>query len=153
MEIMLQNRKNQTRITNQSLRKKTDLILNALGCNNCEISIVITDDEDIREINKNYRNIDKPTNVLSFPMDDENMVIPGLKILGDIVISEDTAIKEAQEAKITLDQRISQLLIHGILHLLGYDHEISEEEDEKMTQKSIELLSIIEKDKNLSWWM
>jgi probable rRNA maturation factor len=124
-----------------------------LGCNNCEISIVITDDEDIREINKNYRNIDKPTNVLSFPMDDENMVIPGLKILGDIVISEDTAIKEAQEAKITLDQRISQLLIHGILHLLGYDHEISEEEDEKMTQKSIELLSIIEKDKNLSWWM
>lgn len=124
-----------------------------MGCNNCEISIVITDDEDIREINKNYRNIDKPTNVLSFPMDDENMVIPGLKILGDIVISEDTAIKEAQEAKITLDQRISQLLIHGILHLLGYDHEISEEEDEKMTQKSIELLSIIEKDKNLSWWM
>jgi len=124
-----------------------------LGCSNCEISIVITDDEDIREINKDYRNIDKPTNVLSFPMDDENMVIPGLKILGDIVISEDTAIKEAQDAKITLDQRISQLLIHGILHLLGYDHEISEEEDEKMTQKSIELLSIIEKDKNLSWWM
>ncbi|MDY0362561.1 MAG: rRNA maturation RNase YbeY [Desulforegulaceae bacterium] len=150
---MLQNRKNQSRITNQSLRKKTDLILNALGCSNCEISIVITDDEDIREINKDYRNIDKPTNVLSFPMDDENMVIPGLKILGDIVISEDTAIKEAQDAKITLDQRISQLLIHGILHLLGYDHEISEEEDEKMTQKSIELLSIIEKDKNLSWWM
>ena len=124
-----------------------------MGCSNCEISIVITDDEDIREINKDYRNIDKPTNVLSFPMDDENMVIPGLKILGDIVISEDTAIKEAQDAKITLDQRISQLLIHGILHLLGYDHEISEEEDEKMTQKSIELLSIIEKDKNLSWWM
>lgn len=124
-----------------------------MGCNNCEISIVITDDEDIREINKDYRNIDKPTNVLSFPMDDENMVIPGLKILGDIVISEDTAIKEAQDAKITLDQRISQLLIHGILHLLGYDHEISEEEDEKMTKKSIELLTIIETDKNLSWWI
>ncbi|MCB9493836.1 MAG: rRNA maturation RNase YbeY [Desulfobacteraceae bacterium] len=149
---MLQNRKNQSRITNQSLRKKTDLILSALGCKNCEISIVITDDEDIREINKSYRNIDKPTNVLSFPMDD-SMAVPGVKILGDLVISEDTALKESEEAQITLDQRISQLLIHGILHLFGYDHEISEEEDEKMTEKSIELLSLIEKDKNLSWWL
>lgn len=123
-----------------------------MGCKNCEISIVITDDEDIREINKSYRNIDKPTNVLSFPMDD-SMAVPGVKILGDLVISEDTALKESEEAQITLDQRISQLLIHGILHLFGYDHEISEEEDEKMTEKSIELLSLIEKDKNLSWWL
>jgi len=123
-----------------------------LGCKNCEISIVITDDQDIKEINKSYRNIDKPTNVLSFPMDD-SMAVPGVKILGDLVISEDTALKESEEAQITLDQRISQLLIHGILHLFGYDHEISEEEDEKMTEKSIELLSLIEKDKNLSWWL
>lgn len=81
------------------------------------------------------------------------MAVPGVKILGDLVISEDTALKESEEAQITLDQRISQLLIHGILHLFGYDHEISEEEDEKMTEKSIELLSLIEKDKNLSWWL
>jgi probable rRNA maturation factor len=124
-----------------------------LGCKNFQISILITDDQDIQEINKNYRNIDKPTNVLSFPMDDENMVIPGVKILGDLVISEDTAIKEAQTAQISLDQRISQLLVHGILHLFGYDHEISDKEDEKMTKKSIELISLIEKDTNLSWWL
>jgi probable rRNA maturation factor len=86
-------------------------------------------------------------------MDDENMVIPGVKILGDLVISEDTAIKEAQTAQISLDQRISQLLVHGILHLFGYDHEISDKEDEKMTKKSIELISLIEKDTNLSWWL
>jgi probable rRNA maturation factor len=153
MEILLQNRKNQSRITNQSLRKKTALILNALGCKNFQISILITDDQDIQEINKNYRNIDKPTNVLSFPMDDESMVIPGVKILGDLVISEDTAIKEAETAQISLDQRISQLLVHGILHLFGYDHEISDKEDEKMTKKSIELISLIEKDTNLSWWL
>jgi probable rRNA maturation factor len=124
-----------------------------LGCKNFQISILITDDQDIQEINKNYRNIDKPTNVLSFPMDDESMVIPGVKILGDLVISEDTAIKEAQTAQISLDQRISQLLVHGILHLFGYDHEISDKEDEKMTKKSIELISLIEKDTNLSWWL
>jgi probable rRNA maturation factor len=81
------------------------------------------------------------------------MVIPGVKILGDLVISEDTAIKEAQTAQISLDQRISQLLVHGILHLFGYDHEISDKEDEKMTKKSIELISLIEKDTNLSWWL
>jgi probable rRNA maturation factor len=124
-----------------------------LGCKNFQISILITDDQDIQEINKNYRNIDKPTNVLSFPMDDESMVIPGVKILGDLVISEDTAIKEAETAQISLDQRISQLLVHGILHLFGYDHEISDKEDEKMTKKSIELISLIEKDTNLSWWL
>jgi probable rRNA maturation factor len=81
------------------------------------------------------------------------MVIPGVKILGDLVISEDTAIKEAETAQISLDQRISQLLVHGILHLFGYDHEISDKEDEKMTKKSIELISLIEKDTNLSWWL
>ncbi|MDY0131518.1 MAG: rRNA maturation RNase YbeY [Desulforegulaceae bacterium] len=153
MEILLQNRKNQSRITNQSLRKKTALILNALDCKDFEISIVITNDEDMRQINQKYRNIDKTTNVLSFPMDDESMIIPGIKILGDLVISEDTALKEAQDARITLEQRVSQLLVHGILHLLGYDHETSDEDDKIMTKKSKELISIIENDKNLSWWM
>jgi probable rRNA maturation factor len=153
MEILLQNRKNPSRITDQSLRKKTDLILNALGCENCEISIVITDDSDIREINSSYRNIDRPTNVLSFPMDDENMIIPGIRILGDIVISEDTAQREADSAGITLDQRLSQLLVHGILHLFGYDHETGDEDEKKMTQKSIELMALLEDDKNISWWL
>lgn len=124
-----------------------------MGCENCEISIVITDDSDIREINSSYRNIDRPTNVLSFPMDDENMIIPGIRILGDLVISEDTAQREADSAGITLDQRLSQLLVHGILHLLGYDHETGDEDEKKMTQKSIELMALLEKDKNISWWL
>ncbi|MGE4518504.1 MAG: rRNA maturation RNase YbeY [Desulfobacteraceae bacterium] len=124
-----------------------------MGCENCEISIVITDDSDIREINSSYRNIDRPTNVLSFPMDDENMIIPGIRILGDLVISEDTAQREADSAGITLDQRLSQLLVHGILHLFGYDHETGDEDEKKMTQKSIELMALLEKDKNISWWL
>jgi len=119
-----------------------------------ELSIVITDDEDIKNLNKEFRQLDKATNVLSFPVNDENSsFIPFLSVLGDIVISEDTAKKEALEAGITLDQRISQLLVHGILHLIGYDHESGEAEEEEMTKKSIELLSVIEKDKDLSWWI
>jgi len=125
-----------------------------LGYKDFELSIVITDDEDIKNLNKEFRQLDKATNVLSFPVnDEESSFMPFVSVLGDIVISEYTAQKEALEAGITLDQRISQLLVHGILHLIGYDHEAGEAEEEEMTEKSIELLSVIEKDKDLSWWI
>lgn len=81
------------------------------------------------------------------------MIIPGIRILGDLVISEDTAQREADSAGITLDQRLSQLLVHGILHLFGYDHETGDEDEKKMTQKSIELMALLEDDKNISWWL
>jgi len=121
-----------------------------LGCNAHEISIVIMDDEGIRELNANFRNIDKPTNVLSFPMQEGQFsdITPGL--LGDVVISLDRAEQEAQEADITLDERMSQLLIHGILHLLGFDHEIDEKAAGQMEQKSLELLRLIEKNTGLN---
>ena len=136
------------------MQKKASLILDALGYKDFELSIVITDDEDIKNLNKEFRQLDKATNVLSFPVnDEESSFMPFVSVLGDIVISEDTAQKEALEAGITLDQRISQLLVHGILHLIGYDHEAGEAEEEEMTEKSIELLSVIEKDKDLSWWI
>lgn len=124
-----------------------------MGFKSAEISIVITDDEDIKDLNKNFRGKDKATNVLSFPMMDQDMPDLGLNILGDLVISEQTAKKEAIKANISLGQRLSQLLIHGILHLIGYDHEISAKEDLKMTNKSKELILIVEDDKTLSHWM
>ena len=90
------------------------------------------------------RVLKKPTNVLSFPMrDGEPPYISPL--LGDVVISADTTKKEADEAGITFEERFSQLLIHGILHLTGYDHEISEQDALIMEEKSLELLRIIEK--------
>ncbi len=121
-----------------------------MGCNTHEISIVITDDERIRQLNLNYRKIDNPTNVLSFPMQEGRFsdITPGL--LGDVVISCDTAAKEAENAGISLEERISQLLIHGILHLVGFDHETCEHDAEKMETKSIELLRKIETNKNLN---
>ena len=124
-----------------------------MGYKNAEVSILITDDEEIKNLNKDFRGKDKATNVLSFPMLDENIPDIGIDILGDIVISEDTALREAEKAEISLEQRISQLVIHGILHLLGYDHEISPEEEEKMNKKSMELIALIEKNKSLSFWM
>ncbi len=83
--------------------------------------------------------------------DDNNEIFsPETNLLGDVVISVETALKEADDAKITFEQRISQLLIHGILHLIGYDHELGEDEFLEMETKSLELLQIIEHDVNLN---
>jgi len=121
-----------------------------LGCDAHELSIVITDNAQIQELNNTYRGIDKPTNVLAFPMQEGEFsdITPGL--LGDIVISCDTAQQEAKSADISLGERFSQLLIHGILHLVGFDHETGPEDDRKMTDKSLELLKQIEPNKALN---
>jgi probable rRNA maturation factor len=127
-----------------------------LGYKQHELSILICQDDYIRELNRGYRNVDKATNVLSFPMQEgipdketENpKTYPNL--LGDVVISTDTAQKEADEACISLNERISQLLIHGILHLIGYDHEKSEKDQKDMDEKSLELLEILEPGKELA---
>jgi probable rRNA maturation factor len=120
-----------------------------LGCKSHEISILITDDPQIQELNRTYREVDTPTNVLSFPMQEGKFsdLTPGL--LGDVVISCDTAQKEADEAGITLSERMSQLLVHGILHLVGYDHEKGEEDESAMEDKSFELMKLLEPDKDL----
>ncbi|MFH1156775.1 MAG: rRNA maturation RNase YbeY [Pseudomonadota bacterium] len=124
-------------------------MLSALEYDDHELSILFTDDEAVRELNSAYRGIDKATNVLAFPMMEGEFaeVTPGL--LGDIAISVDTAVREAQEAGITLNERMSQLLIHGILHLVGYDHESGENDALAMESKSLELMKLIEKNQSL----
>ncbi len=121
-----------------------------------EISILFTDNLEIEELNNTFRGIKKPTNVLSFPMLDNNdnnkeeaIILPKTNLIGDVVISVETAIKEAEQAKITMEQRISQLLVHGILHLIGYDHEKGEDHFIEMEKKSLELIKLIEDDTNL----
>ena len=121
-----------------------------MGCDAHEISIVMTDNDQIQQLNKTYRKKNKPTNVLAFPMQEGQFadITPGL--LGDVVISCETAQQEADEANITLLERISQLLIHGILHLMGFDHETSQKDAQKMENKGLELLRIIETNKELN---
>lgn len=95
-----------------------------------EINIAIRNSNTVRLLNKQFRETDSPTDVLSFPadeMDPEN----GLRILGDIVISFPVARQQAEEAKIPVADEIQILVVHGLLHLLGYDHEL-EKDKEKM---------------------
>ena len=149
MEILIDNQQKK-RIPTDIIRQKTKQILSALDCDSHEISLVITDNDQIQQLNKRYRKIDKPTNVLAFPMQEGQFrnITPGL--LGDIVISCETAQKEAKSANINLTERISQLLIHGILHLIGFDHEASESDAIKMEEKSLELLRQIEDNHDLN---
>jgi probable rRNA maturation factor len=110
----------------------------------------LTDDAAIMDLNTQFRNIDKPTNVLAFPMQEGQFsdISPGL--LGDLVISVETAQKEANTVDITLEERMSQLLVHGTLHLVGFDHETGEQDANKMEEKSIQLLRIIEDNTDLT---
>ncbi len=96
-----------------------------MSSNEYEISLLITDDETIRKYNKEYRNKDRATDVLSFPMEDDI-------ILGDVAISFETAKRQSEEAEINIDREVAFLFIHGLLHLLGHDHETSQEDEEEM---------------------
>ena len=98
-----------------------------------EVSITLTNDEEIHEINRKYRNIDRPTNVLSFELGDDIL-------LGDIYLSLDTIVKEAKKENISVKDHVAHMVVHGMLHLQGYDH-IKDSEAEIMEKKETEILN------------
>lgn len=112
--------------------------------NNCEISVTIVDNEEIHRINFKHRGIDRPTDVLSFPLIDfENETLPsdGSKIyLGDIIISAERAKEQATEYGHSFEREIAFLTAHSMLHLLGYDHMV-ESEEKIMFSKQEEILN------------
>jgi len=118
-----------------------------LACDKLELSILFTDDKRIAELNKQYRGKDKPTNVLAFPMaGDPTDVETGM--LGDVVISVDTALSEAEGTGETPEEVIYRLVVHGLLHLLGYDHERSPRDEKIMFREQARLLKLITEDIN-----
>jgi probable rRNA maturation factor len=109
-----------------------------------ELSILLVDDEKIRVINRDYLRKDRPTNVISFAMreGEGGQVQPTL--LGDVVISTETAGRDAAEAGLGFESELYFLLLHGILHLLGYDHERGTAEDaRRMEDKEEEVFALI----------
>ena len=103
----------------------------------CDISVTVTDNVHIHELNREYRGVDRPTDVLSFPMysftdDDMPEEGPAPIVLGDIVISAERAKEQAVEYGHSFQREISFLTVHSVLHLLGYDHEVSEEAANEM---------------------
>jgi len=118
-------------------------ILSDLGCHECELSLLLLDDDEMQQLNRDYLSRDYATNVLAFPMvpmrgGARKRLHPPL--LGDVVISAETAQREAQERGVSLEEELALLLVHGILHLLGQDHEGSPEEATQMQAKEQEIL-------------
>ena len=115
-------------------------LVKKLKLDKCEFNIIIVDNEKIHKINKEYRNVDRPTDVISFAMED-NMDIKyeDFRLLGDIYISIDKCYEQAKEYEHSRVREICFLATHGILHLLGYDH-MEEEEEKEMFGLQEELL-------------
>ena len=125
VSIWMENQQN-TKIDMRLVQKVGKIVLEGLGLEfsdkEVQINIIFVDDMHIRQLNKRYRNADIPTDVLAFPMGEKSPE-SGEHILGDIAISVETAKRHAEKYGHGLQEELSLLLIHGILHLAGYDHE------------------------------
>jgi rRNA maturation RNase YbeY len=137
----------------RALKRDAAALLKAAGLPDCELSLTLTSDTSIRVLNRDYRKKDLPTDVLSFSQIEERDGAPpdpravrntlGMP-LGDVVISIDTALVQSREYGVAPAARLRTLLIHGFLHLLGYDHERSPAEARKMFARERALAALID---------
>lgn len=142
------------RAGSRAIRADAARILRALGYARCELSVAIVDDAGIRRLNRTFRGKDRATDVLAFSQLEERGAPPpdpaaikndDATILGDVVISIDTAAAQARELRVALRARIRALLIHGVLHLVGYDHERSRSDALLMRARERELAAMLAK--------
>lgn len=144
MKLQIENSQSKIKIDKRMIRSTVLKILKTLDCADKEISLSFVDDQNIKQLNKQYLGKDKATNVLSFSLLEGEYGNINPQILGDIIISVETAQRDALYGKLTIDQEIDFLIIHGILHLLGYNHEnTTEKETKNMRQKEKELFTAI----------
>ena len=117
--------------------------------NPCEVSLTYTDNAGIHELNRQYREVDSPTDVLSFPLmdfsgeSDEPVADEPVISLGDIVISLERAKEQAEEFGHSFEREVAFLTVHSMLHLLGYDHETSEEDDRDMRARQSKIMDLM----------
>ena len=143
MEVLIDNRQKKYKISRIQIQQKAKVVLNALECPDAELSILIVDDPQIALFNKQYLNRNGPTNVIAFPMRTGSYANITPQLLGDVLISVETAFREGKRVGINMEERFTQLLVHGILHLLGYDHETSDQDAHEMDKKSHEILKLL----------
>ncbi|MBI5248646.1 MAG: rRNA maturation RNase YbeY [Desulfomonile tiedjei] len=124
MEILIDNRQTRIKLDQQELRKKTERILEDLGCDpSSMISVAIVDSSEMADLNYKFRGKEGPTNVLSFSQTEGAHKSPHPGLLGDVVICGDRAADDAVSLNYTTDEMTLYLLIHGVLHLVGYEHQ------------------------------
>jgi len=144
MKIQIENQQKRIKIDKRKIRIKVTRLLELMDCANKEISITLVDDETIQRINKQYLSKDRPTNVISFSLQEGEYGDINPEILGDVVISVDTAQDDAEKGNLSFDEEILFLIIHGLLHLLGYNHENTSKANAlRMKQKEKELFQLL----------
>lgn len=130
-------------LDSRKIKRKINKVLTDLGCGEKELSVLFTDDREIAALNHRYLGKKGATDVLAFPMEGGAEPSPPTPMLGDVVVSLETALKEAAELGVSVTEMVDRLLIHGILHLLGFDHETSGADAEKMRLEESRLLDLI----------
>ena len=130
-------------VRHRDLSWRAEAMLESLGLGGAELSILLCDDETIRELNRLYRKKNRSTDVLAFPMREGPGPAAHPGLLGDVVISLPTATRQAVERDRPIIQEVTFLLAHGLLHLLGHDHATRGEERE-MTSRTEDLLAAVE---------
>jgi probable rRNA maturation factor len=123
----------------RALARRAERMLDALGLGEAELSVLLTSDARIEGLNRTHRRQAKPTDVLAFPMDDAPAARRA-RLLGDVVISLDTARRQARSRRLPLLEEATHLLAHGLLHLLGYDHR-TDAEERRMEAAACDLLA------------
>ena len=118
-------------------------MLAALDCQSCDLGVLIIDDARMHRLNAHYRGIDRSTDVLAFAMREGPFAELNPQVLGDVVLSAETALRQARAHRHSLAEELTRLLIHGTLHLLGYDHEVSPADARLMRAKERELWRLV----------
>jgi len=144
MSIAIENRQKKFKLDSRRIRRSLKRLMKELCCEDGELSLLLVDDDQIREINRMYLQRDHSTNVISFSMREGEFGAINPRLLGDIALSVETAARDAAAGGIDLMDEVEFLLIHGLLHLLGYEHEnATSAESRKMKTRERELFFIL----------
>lgn len=140
IDVLFDNRQDIMEITEEHMLEIEKAVKAVLKVEKCEgdfeVSVSFVSNDEIRELNREYRNVDSETDVLSFPMDDDKF--NGISILGDIVLSTQKIIEQAKDFGHSLEREMLYLTVHSMLHLLGYDHmNATEKEEMRLREKDI----------------
>lgn len=146
IEVLYDNRQDFMEITKddeEAVREAACKVLETEGCEgDYEISVSFVTNKEIKELNRDYRNVDSITDVLSFPMDDEEDP-EGVVMLGDVILSTEKIKEQAEEYGHSLRREMTYLTVHSVLHLLGYDH-MEEDEKSEMRGREKEVMKELE---------
>ncbi|MEJ2254160.1 MAG: rRNA maturation RNase YbeY [Nitrospirota bacterium] len=141
-KVSISNRQRKIKLDRKRLETDSLKALSLLGLQRTELSVLLAGPERVRQLNRTYRGRDHATDVLSFPLHDLSRGFPveGEVLLGDVVINPVRAEEQAREQGVALEEELRRLLVHGLLHLLGYEHEASPEQARRMRRKERDLL-------------